>query len=70
MYMEGRFVGYFQKGDLTIRKEIYVMKNLHKPLLGKPAIRGLSLLKRIDTVKQEQLVPDQYSTVFGSSEII
>ena len=49
---------YHQKGDLTIKEEIYVVKNLHKPLLGRPAIRGLNLLKRVGFVKQEQLVLD------------
>ena len=58
------FVGYLQKGDLTIREEIDVIKNLHKPLLGRPAIRGLNLLKRLDSVKQEQSVLDQFSSIF------
>ena len=61
---KGRFVGYLQKGDLTIKEEIYVIKNLHKPLLGRPAIRGLNLLKRVDSVKKEQAVLDQFSGVF------
>ena len=33
----GRFMGYLQKGNVTIKEEIYVIKNLHKPLLGRPA---------------------------------
>ena len=61
---KGRFVGYLQKGDVTIKEEIYVIKNLHKPLLGRPAIRGLNLLKRISSVKQEQSVLEQFSSVF------
>ena len=63
---KGRFVGYLQKSDLTIRDELYVIKNLHKPLLGRPAIRGLNLLKRVDSVKQEQSVLDQFSSLFES----
>ena len=64
---KGHFVGYLQKGDLTTREEIYVINNLHKPLLGRPAIRGLNLLKRIDSVKQEQSVLDQFSSVVQAS---
>ena len=62
-------MGYLQKGDLTIREEIYMIKNLHKPLLGRPAIRGLNLLKRVDSVKEEQAVLDQFSTVFEGIQL-
>ena len=61
---KGRFMGYLQKGNLTIREEIYVIKNLHKSLLGRPAIRGLNLLKRVDSVKKEQSFLDKFSSVF------
>ena len=57
-------MGYLQEGDLTIREEIYVIKNLHQPLLGRLAIRGLNLLKRINFVKREQSVLDKFSSLF------
>ena len=57
-------MGYLQKGDVTIKEEIYVIKNLHKPLLGRSAIRGLNLLRRVGSVKQEQSVLEQFSSVF------
>ena len=38
---KGRFMGYFQKVDVIIKEEIRVIKNLHKPLVGRPAITGL-----------------------------
>ena len=57
-------MGYLQKGEATIKQEIYVIKNLHKPLLGKPVIIGLNLLKRVVFVKQEQLVLARFSSVF------
>ena len=31
----GRFMGYLHKGDLTIKEETYVIKNLHHYLAGK-----------------------------------
>ena len=61
---KGCFVGYLPKGNLTIREEIYVIKNLHKPLLGRPAIRGFNLLKRVDSVKKELLILDKFSSIF------
>ena len=57
-------MGYLQKDDVTIKEEIYVIKNLHTPLLGRPAIIGLNLLKRVGSVKQEQSVFEQFSSVF------
>ena len=41
-----------------------MIKILHKPLLGRAAIRGLISLKRVDSVKQEQSVLDQFPSVF------
>ena len=34
----------------TIEQEIYVVKSLHKLLLGRPAIRDLNLLNRFDPI--------------------
>ena len=55
---------YLHKGDVTIKEEIYVIMNLHKPLLGRPAIRGLNLLERVSSVKQEHPVLEQFSSTF------
>ena len=63
---KGHFMGYLQKGDLTIKEEIYMIKNLQNPLLGRPAIRDLNLLKRVGSVKQEQSVLEQCSSVLVS----
>ena len=41
-----------------------MIKNLHKPLLGRPVISGLNLLKRVGFVKQEQSILEQFSSVF------
>ena len=41
-----------------------MIKNLHKLLLGRPAIRGLNLLRRVGSVKQDQSVLEQFSSVF------
>ena len=61
---KGHFVGYLQKGDLTIREEIYVIKGLRKPLLSRSAIKAFNLLKRVNSIKQEQSVLEQFSSEF------
>ena len=45
-----RFRGMLQKGDQIAQEDIYVVKNLHRSLLGKPAIKKLHILARIDSV--------------------
>ena len=61
---KGHFIGYLKKGDVTMKEKIYMIRNLHKPLLGRPAIRGLNLLRRVGSVKQDQSVLEQFSSVF------
>ena len=50
------FISCLQKGDLTIKEEIYVIKNRHKLLLGRPTIRGLNLLKRLRLSKSDRFL--------------
>ena len=57
-------MGYLRKGDVTIKEEIHVIKNLHKPLLGRPVIRSLNLLRRVGSVKHEQSILEQFSSMF------
>ena len=47
----GQFLERLQKGDLTIKEKIYVVENLQKSLLGRPAIMGLNLVERIDVIR-------------------
>ena len=61
---KGRFMGYLQKGDVTAKEEIYVIKNVYKPLLRRPAVKSLNFLKRVSSVKQEQSVLEQFSSMF------
>ena len=50
----GCFTGRVVKGDLEKKQEIYVVKDLHKPLLGRPAIKALGLVAQVGEVQQEQ----------------
>ena len=40
----GKFSGQLQKGDKTLHEDIFVVKNLHSPILGHPAIEALQLV--------------------------
>ena len=41
-----------------------MIKDLHKSLLGRPAISGLNFLRKVGFVKRNQLVLEQFSSVF------
>ena len=56
-------MGSLQKGDVTINEDICAIKNLQKLLLGRPAIIGLNRLKGVGSVKQDQSVLEQFSSV-------
>ena len=46
----GRFTAQLSKGERTTDEEVYVVKCLHKPLLGRPAIDELGLVMCIASV--------------------
>lgn len=62
----GRFLGTFQKKNLSVKQSVYVVKHLHKPLLGRPAIERLGLITWIDTVVEtgHQNPVDRFSHLF------
>ena len=61
----GQFMGKVKKGNRETLQEIYVVKNLNNPLLGRPAIQALGLVKRIEEVQVKKLNPvEQYPTLF------
>ena len=47
----GKFMAKLRNGSHESDETIYVVKNLRRPLLGRPAIESLDLLKRINTIK-------------------
>lgn len=42
-----------------MEEEIYVVKGLHKPLLGRPAIERLGLVVRVEAIEGKTLNPTQ-----------
>ena len=55
----GQFTGILRQGDREVEQEIYVVKQLHKPLLGRPAIEELSLLQRVRAIQEKGQNPIQ-----------
>lgn len=59
----GKFVGTLKSGKSKISTEIYVVNGLSKPLLGRPAIEKLDLVKRVASVKSKDYVT-RYPALF------
>lgn len=56
-------IGNFQHGDLTVNQSVYVVEDLQKPLLGRPAIESLQVLNRIGAVDKQSPV-DEFHHLF------
>ena len=52
--VKGEFTGSLRWGDQEVLQTVYVVEKLHKPLLGRPAIKALKLLLRVGTVAGER----------------
>ena len=50
-----RFTVRLRKGDIEVEQEIFVAKEVHKPLLGQPAIEALGLVQCIRGIRTKQL---------------
>ena len=57
--VKGLFTGKLKNGEHEVDEEIYVVKGLHKALLGRPAIEQLGLVARVGTVEGKTWSPKQ-----------
>ena len=58
-------MGKLQKGDREVEQELYVVENLHKQLLGRPAVEALELAVHIKAVNGDRRSPiDQFPKLF------
>ena len=55
--VKGQFFGHLERNHKTSQQTIYVVEDLHKALLGRPAIEALQILSFIE--------PLQASDIFG-----
>ena len=57
--VKGWFTGKLKRREQEVEEEIYVVKGLHKPLLGRPAIERLGLVVRVEAIEGKTLNPTQ-----------
>ena len=58
-------MGKLLKGDREVEQELYVVENLRKQLLGRPAVEVLELAVCIEAVEGERRSPiDQFPKLF------
>ena len=62
--VKGQFTGRLRREDRTTHQEVYVVDQLHKPLLGRPAIEALGLLARIRSVREETNPAESFPKLF------
>ena len=61
----GYFAGRLHQGTRTVEQEIYVVRNLHKQLLGRPAIEALELAVRVGPIEVGEKSPvEQFPKLF------
>ena len=51
LHSTGQFEGLLQLKNRTVKQEVYVVRNLHRSLLGRPAIEKLYVLARTGSVE-------------------
>ena len=48
--VRGQFTGTLRRGKKEVRQKLYVVEQLHRQLLGRPAIEALNLVARVKSV--------------------
>ena len=60
--VKGQFTAKLKLGDREVEQELFVIRNLHKNLLGRPAIEALDLVVRVGAVQERPVV--RYPSLF------
>ena len=55
--VKGQFAAKLVRGDRETEQQLYVAEDLHRPLLGRPAIESLQLVQRVRGVQTGKLDP-------------
>ena len=55
----GQFTASFKSGTTTCSQTVYVVSDLHMPLLGRPAIQALELVKQVGSVEDKTFDPQK-----------
>ena len=62
--MKGQFTGKLRQGDREAEQEMFVVGNLRRQLVGRPAIEALNLVKHVRAVQDPNNPIDQFSDLF------
>ena len=63
--VKGHFMGKLKRGDREVEQELFVVSNLHKHLLGRPAIQALDLAVRVSALRKDTKNPvEQFPSLF------
>ena len=62
--VKGMFIGHFYYCDTYIDQHCYVIRDLAKPILGRPAIEKLNLLARVRAIQKAALPAEQFPQLF------
>ena len=63
--VKGQFTGKLKQGDREVEQELFVVSNLHKHLLGRPAIEALDLAVRVSALRKDTNNPvEQFPNLF------
>ena len=63
--VSGQFTATLKRGNQDFQEKVYVVKGLNKPLLGRPAIEGLSLVQCVAALSEkEPSLVEQFPRLF------
>ena len=54
----GQFTGKLQRNSVSTTQDIYIIRGLHTPLLGRPAIEALQLLTVLNGIQTDDIVKE------------
>ena len=54
--VRGQFSGQFQRNTLQTTQDVYMVRGLHKPLLGRPAIEALNVVALVNGVQLQDVM--------------
>ncbi|KAL7880825.1 hypothetical protein SRHO_G00030790 [Serrasalmus rhombeus] len=65
--VKGKFTATLQKVQKSIKQDVYVVKDLATPLLGRPAVTALQLVARLEEVNldNEEAVKSEFPKLFS-----
>ena len=52
----GQFTAQLQRNTMQTMQDVYVVKGLHKPLLGRPAIEALNIVAFVNGIQFQEVI--------------